>query len=249
MDPSVDELTAQLQKVDVKGSTSSPSTSKTNDTTKAAAYWQMAEITNTLQDRTKDKPAQMVPPHLRGRNGAAANSASATQTPASAATEKVDAKPEAVPAQPAAPPSADQKPREVATGAEVAATTKKEKEHATEAEAKKTETARTPPVVQAAPISTGTTSRGATTPEVSTLTIEKVTEMFAGVSARVKALEEENFDLQKKLEALLQVEERRKFLGTDSAKAPFNVDVQSRNWERSISRYQNLLTLFRPGLG
>ena len=37
--------------------------------------------------------------------------------------------------------------------------------------------------------------------------------------------------MQKQLEAMLQTEERRKFLGTDSSKVPFGIVVQLRKYQ------------------
>ena len=56
------------------------------------------------------------------------------------------------------------------------------------------------------------------------------------IGERVASLEHENFTMQKHIEAMLQSEERRKFLGTDkAAKVPFAIDVQSCESKVTIS--------------
>ncbi|KAK3725218.1 hypothetical protein LTR37_000729 [Vermiconidia calcicola] len=60
-------------------------------------------------------------------------------------------------------------------------------------------------------------------------TLQEVKQMLAHVNRRVAVLEQEHFSMQKQLETMVQAEERRKFLGTDNAKVPFSIDVQSRN--------------------
>jgi len=52
----------------------------------------------------------------------------------------------------------------------------------------------------------------------------------AALTAKVKVLEGENFDMLKKVEVLVQNDERRKFLGTDSAKTPFAINVSFREY-------------------
>ena len=49
---------------------------------------------------------------------------------------------------------------------------------------------------------------------------------IAALNKRIVALEAENFTLQKQVETLLQSNERRKFLGTDSASIPFALEVK-----------------------
>lgn len=59
--------------------------------------------------------------------------------------------------------------------------------------------------------------------------VDTLLELKKGLSAlneRVTDLESENFTIQKQLEALLQAEERRKYLGTDSSLVPYGIDVQ-----------------------
>lgn len=58
--------------------------------------------------------------------------------------------------------------------------------------------------------------------------LQEIKKEIAAVTKRVSVLEEENLSLQKQVEVVVQTEERRKFLGTDSAMAPFGVDVQGR---------------------
>ena len=59
-------------------------------------------------------------------------------------------------------------------------------------------------------------------------TLNELKETLAVMTSRVAAVEKEHLTLQKQLEKMLQAEERRKYLGTDSAKVPFGIDVQSR---------------------
>lgn len=49
---------------------------------------------------------------------------------------------------------------------------------------------------------------------------------IAALNKRIVALEAESFNLQKQVETLLQGNERRKFLGTDSASTPFALEVK-----------------------
>lgn len=62
-------------------------------------------------------------------------------------------------------------------------------------------------------------------------------EKVAAMNDRVAALEDENFKLQKQVESLVQRDERRRFLGTESANTPFGVDVKD---GRSCFRLFNL---------
>ncbi|KAK3700456.1 hypothetical protein LTR37_015960 [Vermiconidia calcicola] len=80
-----------------------------------------------------------------------------------------------------------------------------------------------------ATMSTGSSTTKSEVNGDSTLfTLQEVKQMLAQVNRRVAVLEQENFSMQKQLETMLQAEERRKFLGTDNAKVPFSIDVQSR---------------------
>lgn len=55
--------------------------------------------------------------------------------------------------------------------------------------------------------------------------VKREIDLLAG---RIAFLEEENFGLRRQMEALEQADERRRFLGTNTAKTPFGLDVQDR---------------------
>ena len=57
--------------------------------------------------------------------------------------------------------------------------------------------------------------------------LKALKEELQAVNNRVSGLEAENFALQKQLEIMLQAEERRKFLGTDSVKIPFGINIEA----------------------
>ena len=54
---------------------------------------------------------------------------------------------------------------------------------------------------------------------------------------RITNLEHNNFVIEKQIEPMLQINERRKFLGTDSAKAPFAVEIKCRKSKLHLSHY------------
>ena len=61
-----------------------------------------------------------------------------------------------------------------------------------------------------------------------TAEITTLTKQVAALTQRVVTLESENFQLQGKVEPMYQMEERRRYLGTNDAKAPFELSVKCR---------------------
>ena len=67
--------------------------------------------------------------------------------------------------------------------------------------------------------------------------LQTVREELAVVSKRVGGLEQDNFTMQKQLELMVQAEERRKFLGTNSVKVPFGLVVKCRMYLSTKSQF------------
>lgn len=65
-------------------------------------------------------------------------------------------------------------------------------------------------------------------------TLKDLKAELVAVCRRIATLEEDSFTTQKQMEHVIQSEERRKYLGTDSAKMPFGVEVNYGNTEAAI---------------
>ena len=84
-------------------------------------------------------------------------------------------------------------------------------------------------------VNSASTKASPSTSDETLLSLDAVKKTLAVVSERLGAVEEDNLDLQKQIETMLQSEERRKFLGTDSAKVPFSLEVKLRKYRKHSS--------------
>lgn len=66
--------------------------------------------------------------------------------------------------------------------------------------------------------------------------LESVEKTVNVINARIQRLEADNFDMQKQLVGLVEERERRQFLGTDSAKMPFGMEVNARTYEVILAK-------------
>lgn len=82
--------------------------------------------------------------------------------------------------------------------------------------------------VAAKPVISGTTEATDDTGEAIQGCLRVLREEVAFMNSRIAKLETENFVLQKHVESLVQREERRRHLGTDSENTPFGVEVKDR---------------------
>lgn len=218
-------VTKSLEKMEISDnhtpSADSPN-KKVVTTAKPVSGWQMKDITNTLKDRAADASS---PPHLRVK----AADAGTVHNPIIIDDSK----------------KGDGRTTDRINGA---STLSKATEDKTSGPAAVKESEKKPALHNGTAALSNNTTISSATPQESTAngdsaltTLEAVKEMLKTVSDRVGALERENFDMQKQLESMLQAEERRKFLGTDSAKEPFGIDVQSRKSQSYCQRWTCLL--------
>jgi hypothetical protein len=179
----------------------------------------MTDITNILQSRANDKPS---PPHLRAKAAGAPLATTECMSTRNGVSEKPQPTTNGVKTEQSAPVV------EIGDAATIVVKNSIPPAKETETQQPDVNTVtESKPAVAVAPTTNGIAAHRASS-ESNYVTLDQVKEMFAEVNARIKALEDENLNLSKQLEAVLQIEERRKFLGTDNAKAPFPIDVQSR---------------------
>lgn len=236
-DKAVDGLAKSVEKMELNHAHPSTTPPSKKDEIKTRPAWQLADVTNTLKERAANATT---PPHLRTKAAAAGipekKAVTTTKTAADAmvindagwkktegATNGVQnhlASTNGIKKEPATPKQPDIKPI------------------AQEQGSKRVETVETPKIKsepsQDAPKEAmvhGTTERAnkATANDHEILgALKMMKDELAAVNTRVGKLEQDNFAMQQDLEKLLQAEERRKFLGTDSAKVPFALDVKCR---------------------
>ena len=251
-DRAVEDLTKSSKKAEM--SDNNPTTASLSNkgaSSKPRTAWQITDVTNTLKGRAGDT---QLPPHLRAKAAAGAETKPAGTTGTSLNPIVIDG-PQVMKAQPVVngTKSATMSANEARSKAEAAIKKLETKLFgAKESDSKpspangmiatvngtpaKTNNQTTTPSTIANPTKLDTSDDGIVR------TLEAVMMELRAVSQRVGSLEQDNFAMQKQLETMLQAEERRKFLGTENAKAPFVVEVQCRKYALHHFRH-GLLTL------
>lgn len=169
---------------------------------KAQPNWQLADVTNTLKDRASDAKT---PPHLRAK--AAARSASGIE----AAVQVDSGKKEDI------TPVTEKKPE---------AELKKESDFVSSLRSAPVEPKAPENFTTEAKVDHQKTEVETTTQDIELRALAMAKEEIATITTRISTLEQDNFTMQKQLDALLQEKERRQFLGTGSAKEPFALEVK-----------------------
>lgn len=226
---------------------------------------QVADINNTLTGRTKD-----VPPHLRAKVAATSTKPAAPaqiqHTPIPMPMQTIPAATASATATKPTPEAEIKNPFAVHLAA---ATTPFEVKPVTETQPRSLletplpgtksdpivlngdDVDEKPAIPLTTPAQTPAVAQMSTPAFTSTETDETLSILAAlkreveGLTVKVGTLEEDNMYLNKKVEELVHANERRKFLGTDNAKAPYTVTVIYRKSTPTIP-YSNESTNFSP---
>lgn len=254
----IEAVTKSLQRVDISSTgPSTPSPAKKTEPVKATDAWQLTDITNTLKDRAvdvKSPPHSRAKPATPVTNTKPATEVGTASNPIVIDVEKKAMKitsngaingSSTTETQPLGSPMttplgssnmAQSKPSYGSGPSKISDATPDEP-------ASKLANGDSAPLKDSqskpSPINGATTK--ATTAAASTtsgdpksskddmlMMMEELRKELVVLTERMKTLEQENFTLQKQLENLQQGEERRKYLGTDSANVPFGIEVHLR---------------------